>query len=579
MNEPRSPVQLSGITGSVGVCYARAYVYRRRIEVVKTLIPPEHLESELERLEAAAALTRRDILAAQKEALEKHGEKYAAIFESHLLMLTDPQFKPQMVRRLKAEKVNVESIVRETVDALQAAFSAIEDTYLRERAIDIKDVGDRLLRHLMGLEGPAREIGDEPFVLIANEVTPSELLDFAKGKLRGVCLESGGATSHAAILAGALGIPSVFGLVDLARVAHTGDYILVDTRREGSVTLHPDPSMFASIVSAEPAEGAEKSSEVSGETTRDGVRLALGANIARTEELAAMKSRGISRIGLFRSEFLFMESMDLPSEGFQESIYRQVLDAAPDMTVLRTMDIGSDKPVKYLPFSHEVNPAMGFRSIRFLLSRPDVLEPQLRAMIRAGDGRNCRIIFPMVSAPEELDSIATVWNHVLDQVSPTKPPEWGIMVEVPSAMFMMEHIARHTRYISLGTNDLLQFFYGIDRTNERLTRLASPLCSPFLRFLFYCVAAARGEGIKVGICGEMAADPTGFLTLAGIGIEEMSMRPAAVTLMRKIIPNITLKDIVLFVQETLAEGRQADLAAEYARMFPALGELAANPGG
>jgi len=570
---------LSGITGSVGVCYARAYVYRRRIEVVKTLVPPERLESELERLEAAAALTRRDILTAQKEALEKHGEKYAAIFESHLLMLTDPQFKPQMVRRLKAEKVNVESIVRETVDALQAAFSAIEDTYLRERAIDIKDVGDRLLRHLMGLEGPAREIGDEPFVLISNEVTPSELLEFAKGKLRGVCLESGGATSHAAILAGALGIPSVFGLVDLARVARTGDYILVDTRREGRVTLHPDPSMIASIAPAEPEGAAEKPSEESGETTRDGVRLALGANIARIEELAAMKSRGISRIGLFRSEFLFMESMDLPSEGFQESIYRQVLDAAPDMTVLRTMDIGSDKPVKYLPFSHEVNPAMGFRSIRFLLSRPDVLEPQLRAMVRAGDGRNCRIIFPMVSAPEELESIATVWKRVLDHVSPSAPPEWGIMVEVPSVMFMMEYIARHTRYISLGTNDLLQFFYGIDRTNERLTRLASPLCNPFLRFLFYCVAAARGEGIRVGICGEMAADPAGFLTLAGIGIEEMSMRPAAVTTMRRIIPHIILRDVVMFVQEMLAEGRQVDLAAEYARMFPALGELTANPGG
>ncbi|OQA05622.1 MAG: Phosphoenolpyruvate-protein phosphotransferase [bacterium ADurb.Bin374] len=579
MSEPRSPVQLSGITGSVGVCYARAYVYRRRIEVVKTLIPPERLESELERLEAAAALTRRDILAAQKEALEKHGEKYAAIFESHLLMLTDPQFKPQMVRRLKAEKVNVESIVRETVDALQAAFSAIEDTYLRERAIDIKDVGDRLLRHLMGLEGPAREIGDEPFVLIANEVTPSELLDFAKGKLRGVCLESGGATSHAAILAGALGIPSVFGLVDLARVAHTGDYILVDTRHDGSVTLHPDSAMISSIAPAEPEAAPEKPSEVNGETTRDGVRLALGANIARTEELAVMKSRGINRIGLFRSEFLFMESMDLPSEGFQESIYRQVLDAAPDMTVLRTMDIGSDKPVKYLPFSHEVNPAMGFRSIRFLLSRPDVLEPQLRAMVRAGDGRNCRIIFPMVSAPEELESIATVWNRVLDQVSPSKPPEWGIMVEVPSAMFMMEHIARHTRYISIGTNDLLQFFYGIDRTNERLTRLASPLCNPFLRLLFYCVAAARGEGIKVGICGEMAADPAGFMTLAGIGIEEMSMRPAAVTTMRRIIPHIILRSVILFVQEILAEGRQMDLAAEYARMFPDIGELVVSPGG
>jgi len=573
MNESKSPVTLTGITGSVGVCYARAYVYRRRIEVVKRLVSPERLEIELERLEAAVALTRQDILAAQKEALEKHGEKYAAIFESHLLMLTDPQFKPQMVRRLKAEKVNVESIVRETVDALQAAFSAIEDAYLRERAIDIKDVGDRLLRHLMGLDGPAKEIGDEPFVLISNEITPSELLDFAKGPLRGICLESGGATSHAAILAGALGIPSVFGLMDLARAAHTGDYILVDTRREGHVVLHPDTGLISSISGGGPAaEEASTGTDVD-ETTRDGVRLALGANIARVEELVLMKNRGISRIGLFRSEFLFMESMDLPSESFQEAIYRQVLDAAPDMTVLRTMDIGSDKPVKYIPFPHEVNPAMGFRSIRFLLSRPDVLEPQLRAMVRAGDGRNCRIIFPMVSASEELDAIAEIWKRVLDQVSPSKPPEWGIMVEVPSVMFMMEQIARHTSYISIGTNDLLQFFYGIDRTNERLTKLASPLCIPFLRMLFYSVAAARGEGIRVGLCGEMAADPAGFLTLAGIGIEEMSMRPAAVSSMRKIIPNIHLKDVVLFVQEILAEGRQVDLSSEYVRMFPELAEL------
>jgi len=359
----------------------------------------------------------------------------------------------------------------------------------------------------------------------------------------------------------------VFGLVDLARVAHTGDFILVDTRQGGRVVLHPDTSQIASVsASKEPAVADEPG----GETTRDGVHLALGANIARVEELKLMTGRGIRRIGLFRSEFLFMESMDLPSEQFQESVYRQVVEAAPDMTVLRTMDIGSDKPVKYIPFSHEVNPAMGFRSIRFLLARPDVLEPQLRAMIRAGDGRNCRIIFPMVSTPEELEAIASVWKRVLDQVAPSKPPEWGIMVEVPSAMFMMEQIARHTRYISIGTNDLLQFFYGIDRTNERLTDLAHPLCIPFLRLLFYCVAAARGEGIRVGLCGEMAADPAGFLTLAGIGIEEMSMRPSAVTAMRRLIPKIILRDIVICVQEMLADGRPMDPAAEYARLFPDL---------
>ncbi|NLI75161.1 MAG: phosphoenolpyruvate--protein phosphotransferase [Candidatus Riflebacteria bacterium] len=567
----KAPVHLTGIVGSKGVCTARAYVFRRRIEVKKVFLDPALLDRELERLDQAIALTRRDILAAQKEALDKHGPKYAAIFESHLLMLTDPQFKPQMVRKLKAEKVNVESIVRGTVDALEAAFSLIPDPYLRERAIDIKDVGDRILRYLMGLEGPMKEIGNEPFVLVATEVTPSELLEFAKGRLEGIALDSGGATSHVAILANALGIPSVFGLSDLSRAARTGDRIHLDTREEGRVVLNPDPATLpAPTTTADPyAANLPPQSAV----TADGVALHLGVNIARLEELPCLGRLGISRIGLFRSEFLFMESIDLPSESFQESVFRQVVAAGHGMTVLRTLDIGSDKPVKYIPFPHEANPAMGFRSIRFSLSRPDLLKPHLRAMVRAAQASPCRIIFPMVSTPAELEAIDGLFRQVLDEVQPASAPEWGIMVEVPSAIFMMEAIARHTRYISLGTNDLLQFFYGIDRTNERLGSLASPLCLPFVRLLFYAASVAAGEGVKVGICGEMASDPAGFATLLGIGLEEFSLRPGAVEPIRRLIPRLDRREVVRFVQETLADGTLPDLRSPLVQAFPAITEV------
>ncbi len=567
--QDRSPTHLSGIVGSKGVCTGRAYVFKRRIEVKKVFVPPDQIDRELERLDHAIELTRRDILAAQKEAFDKHGAKYAAIFESHLLMLTDPQFKPQMVRKLKAEKVNVESIVRETVDALHVAFALIPDPYLRERAIDIKDVGDRILRHLMGLEGPLKEIGNEPYILIAHEITPSELLEFAKGPLQGICLDTGGATSHVAILANALGIPSVFGMGELSRVARTGDRIHLDTRQEGRVILHPDETITPGPTS-DPATSAGRHEPPQSHVTADGVPLHLGVNIARVEELPCLERLQIDRIGLFRSEFLFMESIDLPSETFQEQIYRQVTAAGRKMTVLRTIDIGSDKPVKYIPFPHETNPAMGFRSIRFSLSRPDLLLPHVRAMVRAAAHTPARIIFPMVSTPAELDGIANLYQKVLDEVQPAHAPEWGIMVEVPSAIFMMEQIARHTRYISLGTNDLLQFFYAMDRTNERLDTHAHPLCLPFLRLLFYGVSVAKGEGITVGICGEMASDPAGFLTLLGIGLEEFSLRPGAVGPIRRLIPRLDRRTVVSFIQQHLAEGDLTDLRPAILATFPAV---------
>lgn len=561
----KQSVVLKGISGSPGTCVAQCYVFRKRIEVKRTQIAEEQIERELERLDAAIKMTAADIENFRRRAEERHGEKYAAIFDSHLLMLEDPQFKPQMVARLKKDRINVESIVRDTVDQLQAIFSAIEDPYLRERAIDIKDVGDRLLRHLMGLEGPAAEIGDEPYVLVAQEVTPSEMLEFARGELRGVCLDTGGATSHVAILAGALGIPSVFGLSNLALVARTGDTIMIDTRRDCRLVLNPTEDEMRRL---KDSLSSEKKVGVLSDTTADGFKINLAANVARTEELQLLKKLEIKRVGLFRSEFVFMESVDLPSEKFQTSVYTKVVKAAPQMAVLRTIDIGSDKPLRYVPLGREENPAMGFRSVRFSLSRPDIIEPQLRAMIKAAQHGNCRIIFPMVSVPAELTQISELYNRVVDQVKPEIVPEWGIMLEVPSAVFMMADIAKFTRYISLGTNDLMQFFYAIDRTNEKLAGLTGHLTLPFLRMIRQCVEAAHAHGIKVGVCGEMASDPAGFLALLGMGIEEFSMRPAAVNTIKAIVPTLRLSELKPFVAEIFDRTENFDVAAAISERFP-----------
>lgn len=561
----KQSVILKGIIGSPGTCVARSYVFRKRIEVKCTPITDDQIDRELERLDAAIKMTAADILNFRHKAEERHGEKYAAIFDSHLLMLEDPQFKPQMVAKLKKEKVNVESIVRDTVDQIHAIFSAIEDPYLRERAIDIKDVGDRLLRHLMGLEGPAAEIGDEPYVLVAQEVTPSEMLDFARGELKGVCLDTGGATSHVAILAGALGIPSVFGLSNLSLVARTGDMILVDTRKECRLVLNPVDDEIDRLIKS--LAGATKVGLLS-DTTADGFKVNVGANVARTEELQLLEQFNVKRVGLFRSEFIFMESVDLPSEKFQTDVYTRVVQAAPHMAVLRTIDIGSDKPLRYVPLADEENPAMGFRSVRFSLSRHDIIEPQLRAMINAAQHGNCRIIFPMVSVPEELEQIATLYQRVVDQVKPEIIPEWGIMLEVPSAVFMLADIARFTRYISLGTNDLMQFFFAIDRTNDKLAGLADHMSQPFLRLIHLCVTQANQLGIKIGVCGEMASDPAGFLALLGMGVEEFSMRPSAVNAIRALIPTIERGRVQQVIARILEPACSCNVRQIIAEAFP-----------
>ena len=537
-----------GIIGSSGTCVAHCYVFKKRIEVERRSITEEQIPEEIQRLDFAIKKTADDIQNFRKRAEERHGEKYAAIFDSHLLMLEDPHFRPKLVSRIEKDRINVECAVRERIDEIHKGFAAIADPYLRERAIDIKDVGDRLLRHLLGLDEPADKIDGKPYVLVAQEVTPSELLDFARGELRGICLDTGGATSHVAILSDALGIPSIFGLNDFSEKVNTDDVLIIDTRTSPKIIVNPKSEV---ITAFEESIEKDSSSLKKSEITSDGIELHIGANVARVEEIPTLQKLGVKHIGLFRSEFVFMESLDSPSEKYQTEVYSELVKGVPGTVVLRTLDIGSDKPLKYLPLNDENNPAMGFRSVRFSLSRPDVLEPQLRAMIKAAQYGNCRILFPMVSVPNELKKISELFNKIVDEIKPEKVPEWGIMLEVPSTAFMLNEIAKYTNYISVGTNDLMQFFFAIDRTNEKLSGYADFLSMPFMRFMNQFVSEAVKLNIKVGACGEMASDPAGFIALLGIGVEEFGMRPAVIDKMRELIPNLNKKNITGFIKNIL----------------------------
>ena len=537
-----------GIIGSSGTCVAHCYVFKKRIEVERRSITEEQIPEEIQRLDFAIKKTADDIQNFRKRAEERHGEKYAAIFDSHLLMLEDPHFRPKLVSRIEKDRINVECAVRERIDEIHKGFAAIADPYLRERAIDIKDVGDRLLRHLLGLDEPADKIDGKPYVLVAQEVTPSELLDFARGELRGICLDTGGATSHVAILSDALGIPSIFGLNDFSEKVNTDDVLIIDTRTSPKIIVNPKSEV---ITAFEESIEKDSSSLKKSEITSDGIELHIGANVARVEEIPTLQKLGVKHIGLFRSEFVFMESLDSPSEKYQTEVYSELVKGVPGTVVLRTLDIGSDKPLKYLPLNDENNPAMGFRSVRFSLSRPDVLEPQLRAMIKAAQYGNCRILFPMVSVPNELKKISELFNKIVDEIKPEKVPEWGIMLEVPSTAFMLSEIAKYTNYISVGTNDLMQFFFAIDRTNEKLSGYADFLSMPFMRFMNQFVSEAVKLNIKVGACGEMASDPAGFIALLGIGVEEFGMRPAVIDKMRELIPNLNKKNITGFIKNIL----------------------------
>jgi phosphotransferase system enzyme I (PtsI) len=537
-----------GIAASEGLAKGKALVHHHAsMEAEKQHILSDGVAGELEKFRTA--------LASAKRLLEEHNTKDIAkdsreILETHMLMLEDPDYIQQIEDYIRTNLVcsqwAVDSVTTNMVNLLEAT----DDELLRERAIDFRDVSLHLIDAIKGKGERRMEHLDEDVVLIADALMPSELFSMDKTHILGISLDGGGRASHVAILVRAFNIPTVLATNGASKTVHDGEEVIVDGTY-GEVFIRPDHTVSQMLderfnLWQEHEVELHKMVELPTNTT-DGHSVLLKANIQTTSEVDAAKACGASGIGLFRSEFLFMESLENPSEERQFTVYRQVLEAmAPKPVTIRTIDIGGDKMVSGLGID-EKNPILGWRAVRFCLSRKDVFTVQLRALLRASVYGKLQVMFPMISGVEELNAVLHLFEHVKDECRRESIPfdpdiKVGTMIEVPSAALCADILAKKVDFFSIGTNDLIQYTIAVDRGNEKIAYLYQPFHPGVLRSIRMIIQMAHQNQIPVSLCGEMASDPLCSVLLAGMGLDELSMGSQSLLQVRKILRSVSYEE-------------------------------------
>ncbi|MDR7868572.1 MAG: phosphoenolpyruvate--protein phosphotransferase [Sporomusaceae bacterium] len=543
----------SGIAASEGVAIGKALVLKKLDAPPPEHLPAELIEAEIVRFAAAVAAARDELTALAADVTAKVGADEGAIFEAHALLLADDELRLGVEEKIRAGKTAVWSL-QATLAAYRELFAGLDDPYLRERAGDLDDLARRLTACLAGGAPAAAEAG-EPVVVVAHELTPSETARLDPAATLGFVTATGGKTSHTAIMARSMGIPAVLGVAGIAETVRDGDLIILDGGR-GLVAVNPDPA----TLDAYTARAAARTSPADDgpAVTRDGCRLALWANIGRPADVAQALRFGAEGIGLFRSEFLFMDRAALPDEQEQYAAYRQVAEAVGGRPVIiRTLDIGGDKPLPALGQPGEANPFLGLRAIRLCFAHPALFRTQLRAILRASAHGDVRLMYPMIAAVGEITRANALLAECKAELAAgglahNSALPVGIMVEVPAVAAAADIFARHSDFFSLGTNDLTQYALAVDRMNETLGHLYQPLDPGVLRLISTVAAAARAAGKPAGICGELAADPVAAVLLLGLGLDELSASPASLPAVRRLVRAVTLADARRLANEALA---------------------------
>lgn len=533
------PTRLQGIAVSGGVCRGRVLlVGKSSPPVPRRTIAPEEGAAEVRRLEQALVETRRQLLDVQRHLGTGMGLKEAAIFDAHLLALDDPLLIGEVTRTINEEHVKAEYAFQVVAGKYIEALSKVKDEYLRERAADIRDVTERVLDQLLGRTDKVnlRSL-KEPCIVVAHDLSPSVTAQMKPEVVLGFATDLGGPTSHTAIMARSLAIPAVVGLHNVSELLRTGDEILLDGY-QGIIFRHPGEATLAEYgqVMERKASLAEMLREVRAEQAvlPDGTEVILSANIEDAEDLPAVAASGARGVGLFRTEYLFLERRHLPDEAEQFAEYRAVAEACrPDPVVIRTLDLGGDKFLTHFDFAPEVNPSLGARAIRFCLEQEDIFRTQLRAILRASAYGNVKLMYPMVSGVEEVERAQEIVEQCKATLRRAGEPfdeemEIGAMIETPSAAIIADALARRLRFFSIGSNDLIQYTLAADRTNDRVAHLYEPTHPAIVRLISSTVQAAKKEGIWVGVCGEMAGDPILTPLLLGLGVKELSTAPGLV---------------------------------------------------
>ena len=544
---------LKGIAVSPGIAIGKAYLLeKRKISSVPSYsVADEDIPGEIARFEEALIKTRKEIVGIQEKIARELNGGHADIFNAHLLVLEDRMFIEEVIKGLKNEKINIEQIVARTLKKIADIFPKVGDEYLKERISDINDVGNRVIKNLLGREEKHLSSLEEAVIVVAYDLSPSETAQMHKEKVIGFVTDVGGKTSHTAIMARSLEIPAVVGLQSITQQVKDGDTIVVDGT-DGLVIVNPTGKELEAYRQRKERivlkdRELEKIRELPA-VTRDGHQVEVVANIEFPEEIASARQHGATGIGLYRTEFFYLNRTDLPSEEEHFQAYRKVAEQfSPNAVTIRTVDLGGDKFVSQFELPREMNPFLGWRGIRFSLGRLDVFKTQLRAILRAGHYGKIKVMFPMVSGVDELRRAKEIIEGVKEDLKKDgfpfdKEMKVGVMIETPSAAMTADILAGEADFFSIGTNDLIQYALAVDRINERIAYLYHPGHPAIIRFIKETVRAAHQRNIKVGMCGEMAGEPHFAAVLTAMGLDELSMSPVAIPEVKKVIRSITLKE-------------------------------------
>lgn len=558
---------LKGIAASDGIAIAPAYLLTEPdLSFERKII--EDSASEIARLDAAIEQATAEITAIRDIAKESLGAEEAQVFEAHLLVVADPELTGQIKATIEANKVNAEAALKEVSEMFINIFASMEDNpYMQERAADIKDVSERVMAALLGVKLPSPATISEEVIVIAHDLTPSDTAQLNKQYVRAFATNIGGRTSHSAIMARSLEIPAIVGTKSITETVKDGDLLIVDAL-EGIVIVNPteaqvaDYRVKAEAFAAQKAEWAKLVSAPS--VTKDGKHVELAGNIGTPKDVTGVLDNGGDGVGLYRTEFLYMDSSDFPTEDDQYEAYKTVLESMKGKgVVVRTMDIGGDKELPYLQLPHEMNPFLGYRAIRISLDRQEMFKTQLRALLRASVHGDLRIMFPMIATLQEFRSAKKILDDtkaelLAEGVAVSNSIQVGIMIEIPAAAVLAHQFAKEVDFFSIGTNDLIQYTMAADRMNEQVSYLYQPYNPSILTLIKHVIDSSHKEGKWTGMCGEMAGDQTAVPLLLGMGLDEFSMSATSILKTRSLIAKLDSKEMEALADKAINECTTAE---------------------
>ena len=561
----KSEITIQGIAASRGIAYGQVFLYlQSELEIPQYTVSPDKRVAEIARFEQALLVTRQQISQIQAQVTKNLGEEEALIFDAHQMVLEDQALIGETIRDFQKSGLNIETCFNAVAQRYIQAFAEIDDEYLRERAADIKDVAKRVLHVLLGQSAMSLSELVDKRIIVAQDISPSEAAGIDRSAALGIVTDAGSRTSHAVIVARSMKIPAVVGTNDLTARLKNGDWVMVDGY-DGCVIINPTEQTLFRYGKIQKAKQSFESrlmavNELPAETT-DGVKVTLRANIEKPDEVGLVQQYHAAGVGLYRTEFLFLSATKIPTEEQQYAAYREIVAGlAPAPVTIRTLDVGGDKPLPGDPhlIGPEANPFLGFRAIRMCLENPAMFKNQLRAILRASAHGKVELLYPMISGPEELDRANALLAEAKAELTERKQAfdprlSVGAMIEIPSAALAGDLLARKCDFFSIGTNDLIQYLFAIDRGNNRIAHLYDPTHPVVLRVLKQIVDTGHAHQLKVSVCGEMAGDAIYAPLLLGLGVDELSMTPTLLPAVKYVIRAMSMSDARNLATEALKQ--------------------------